>query len=58
MVNKLHEHGEQTEVESLYIVPVRPSAHLNVVPAPCDMTKCLRVLDFVCMSPSSLEMNL
>lgn len=57
VINKLHEHNEQ-RVASPRIVPVRPSAHLNVVPAPRNMTKSLGALDFVCISPNSFEMNL
>lgn len=58
VIKKLLEHGEQTEGASPHIVQVHSSAHLNVVPAPCNMTKCLTVLDFVCISPNSFEMNL
>lgn len=60
---KLHECSVQyvhkeTGFSVPHIVAVRPSDRLDVVPVPSTMTKCIAVLDFVCISPNNYEMNL
>ncbi|XP_075724117.1 uncharacterized protein LOC142766540 [Rhipicephalus microplus] len=59
VVKRLYEHGdEQAAIAPRHIIQVRTSEHLDVVPAPSKMTKCVRVLDFVIISPNFFELNL
>lgn len=62
-VNHFCEDGVQCRNEATgfvanHIVSVRPGNGIDIIPAPTVMTKCIRVLDSVCISPNSYEMNL
>ncbi|XP_040074074.1 uncharacterized protein LOC115330680 [Ixodes scapularis] len=63
VINKLLECGVQYRPEGTgfsipHIIAVKQKDHLDVIPVPPKMTKCVKVLDFVCISPNSYELNL
>ncbi|XP_049519252.1 uncharacterized protein LOC125943785 [Dermacentor silvarum] len=54
----VHCRHEETGFSVRHIVAVVPRNDLAVIPAPNVMVKCIQVLDSVCISPNSYEMNL